>query len=135
MIVVARPALARYRDAQVGARELTPLAATVLAAAFTTSAIGIHEIFGPFVLGAIFPRGPLADEVRRSLEALVVVLLPVFFVTMGLNVDIGRVGWGKARGNSGSSPSWPARKSSSAPAWAPCPRGCGPGSPSRWEYS
>lgn len=45
MIVVARPALARYRDAQVGARELTLVVAAVLAAAFTTSGIGIHEIF------------------------------------------------------------------------------------------
>ena len=92
MIYVVRPALARYRDRALGPRELTVVVAGILAAAFVTSAIGIHEIFGAFLLGAVFPRGTLADEVRSRLESIAVILLPVFFVTTGLNVDIGGVG-------------------------------------------
>ncbi len=92
MVVAVRPALARYRDRSMGTGELTLVVAGLLAAAFVTSTIGIHEIFGAFMLGAIFPRGPLADAVRDRLRSVAAILLPVFFVTTGLNVDIGGVG-------------------------------------------
>jgi Kef-type K+ transport system membrane component KefB len=92
MLVAVRPALARYRDRSMGTGELTLVVAGLLAAAFVTSAIGIHEIFGAFMLGAVFPRGPLADAVRDRLRSVAAILLPVFFVTTGLNVDIGAVG-------------------------------------------
>lgn len=92
MLVAVRPALARYRDRSMGTGELTLVVAGLLAAAFATSTIGIHEIFGPFILGAVFPRGPLADAVRDRLRSVAAILLPVFFVTTGLNVDIGGVG-------------------------------------------
>ncbi|HET7721845.1 MAG TPA: cation:proton antiporter, partial [Acidimicrobiales bacterium] len=92
MLVAVRPALARYRDRSMGTTELTLVVAGLLAAAFVTSTIGIHEIFGAFLFGAVFPRGPLADAVRDRLRSVVAILLPVFFVTTGLNVDIGGVG-------------------------------------------
>ena len=92
MVVAVRPALARYRDRSMGTSELTLVVAGLLAAAFVTSTIGIHEIFGAFLLGAVFPRGSLADAVRDRLRSVVAILLPVFFVTTGLNVDIGGVG-------------------------------------------
>jgi Kef-type K+ transport system membrane component KefB len=92
MLVAVRPALARYRDRSMGTGELTLVVAGLLAAAFVTSTIGIHEIFGAFMLGAVFPRGPLADAVRDRLRSVAAILLPVFFVTTGLNVDIGGVG-------------------------------------------
>ena len=92
MLVAVRPALARYRDQPMGTGELTLVVAGLLAAAFVTSTIGIHEIFGAFMLGAIFPRGALADAVRDRLRSVAAILLPVFFVTTGLNVDIGGVG-------------------------------------------
>ena len=92
MIFVVRPALVRFRDRELGPGELALVVAAVLACAFATSAIGIHEIFGAFLLGAVFPRGPLADEVRGRLESVAAILLPVFFVTTGLNVDVGGIG-------------------------------------------
>jgi Kef-type K+ transport system membrane component KefB len=92
MIVVVRPLLVRFRDRPLGSTELTLVVAGLLACAFVTSAIGIHEIFGAFLLGAIFPRGPLADELRSRLGSVAAILLPVFFVTTGLNVDIGGIG-------------------------------------------
>lgn len=92
MLVAVRPALARFRDRAMGTGELTLAVAGILAAAFVTSAIGIHEIFGAFLLGAVFPRGPLADAVRDRLRSVAAILLPVFFVTTGLDVDIRGVG-------------------------------------------
>ena len=92
MIVVVRPGLARYRDRALGPSELALVVAGILGCAFITSTIGIHEIFGAFLLGAVFPRGPLAEQVRGRLESVAVILLPVFFVTTGLNVDVGGVG-------------------------------------------
>ena len=92
MVFAVRPALARIRDRPMGTSELTLVVAGVLAAAFVTSTIGIHEIFGAFLLGAVFPRGPLADALRERLRSVVAILLPVFFVTTGLNVDVGGVG-------------------------------------------
>ena len=92
MILVARPGLMRFRDRTLGAGGLSFVMAGILACSFATSAIGIHEIFGAFLLGAVFPRGPLAAQVRTWLEPVAVLLLPIFFVTSGLNVDIGGVG-------------------------------------------
>ena len=92
MVLVVRPALARYGDRRLGSTELALVVAGLLACAFATSAIGVHEIFGSFLLGAVFPRGPLGDEVRDRLKSVATVLLPVFFVTTGLNVDIGGIG-------------------------------------------
>jgi len=92
MVLAVRPALARYRDRTVGSTELVLVVAGVLGCAFVTSAIGVHEIFGAFLLGAVFPRGPFGDQIRDHLESVAIILLPVFFVTTGLNVDIGGIG-------------------------------------------
>lgn len=57
--------------------------------AFAMDAIGIHAVFGGFLLGCVMPRGPLADKVRASLQPFVVVfLLPMFFTYSGLNTRI-----------------------------------------------
>jgi Kef-type K+ transport system membrane component KefB len=72
------------------------LLATVLIlfmlAAFAMDAVGIHAVFGGFVLGAVIPRGRLADELRRMLEPVtVVLLLPMFFTFSGLNTQLSLV--------------------------------------------
>jgi hypothetical protein len=60
-----------------------------------TEEIGIHFIFGAFVFGVVMPRqgaGPLNHEIIDRLEQVsVLLLLPVFFVVTGLNVDIGAI--------------------------------------------
>lgn len=74
--------------------EMTPAAlATVLAAfclsAFLMDLVGIHAIFGGFILGVAVPRGLLADELKRKLEPMtLVLLLPMFFTYSGLNTRL-----------------------------------------------
>jgi Kef-type K+ transport system membrane component KefB len=58
-------------------------------AAFATDAVGLHAVFGGFILGAAMPRGFFAEELRRRLEPFVVTaLLPVFFCYSGLNTQL-----------------------------------------------
>lgn len=60
-----------------------------LLAAFAMDAIGIHAVFGGFLLGAVMPRGLFAAEVRRMLEPVAVVLfLPMFFTYSGLHTQL-----------------------------------------------
>jgi Kef-type K+ transport system membrane component KefB len=57
--------------------------------AFAMDAIGIHAVFGGFLLGVVMPRGVLADDLRRQLEPFaVIVLLPMFFTFSGLNTQL-----------------------------------------------
>ncbi|WP_296818563.1 cation:proton antiporter [Brevundimonas sp.] len=57
--------------------------------AWAMDAVGVHAVFGGFVLGIAIPRGLLADELRRQLEPFVVVLLlPMFFTFSGLNTQL-----------------------------------------------
>ncbi|HEY6124860.1 MAG TPA: cation:proton antiporter [Steroidobacteraceae bacterium] len=74
-----------------------PLSTTVLAAAlmlFSVSAwfadfIGLHAVFGGFLIGTAMPRGVFAERVRKVLEPFTVVfLLPVFFTYSGLNTQL-----------------------------------------------
>jgi len=61
----------------------------VLAAAWTTDAIGVHLVFGAFAFGVFFPTDPaLREAVATRVEAVTVLLLPVFFVVTGLDVDL-----------------------------------------------
>ena len=63
----------------------------VLASAYTTEWIGIHALFGAFLMGAIMPKG--TRFVRTLSEKLedytVVLLLPIFFAYTGLRTQIG----------------------------------------------
>jgi Kef-type K+ transport system membrane component KefB len=64
--------------------------ALALASAWLTEEIGIHAIFGAFLAGAIMPRGHgIQAEIKQKLEtATLVLLLPVFFVVVGLATRI-----------------------------------------------
>ena len=77
-----------------------PLSATMLAvmlilfslSAFVMDAVGIHAVFGGFLLGACMPKGALTDTLRAQLEPFVVVFfLPMFFVFSGLKTDLALV--------------------------------------------
>lgn len=57
--------------------------------AFIMDAVGIHSIFGGFILGAVMPRGLFAAELKKKVEPLaVVLLLPMFFTYSGLNTRL-----------------------------------------------
>jgi Kef-type K+ transport system membrane component KefB len=99
MLVLVRPAVAHLvRKAELRER-LTQgwmawLFVGLLLSALVTEAIGIHALFGAFLLGAIIPHDSLlAREVSRRLEDLVVLLLlPAFFAFSGLRTQIGLLG-------------------------------------------
>lgn len=60
--------------------------------AYTADAIGLHAVFGGFLLGTVMPRGALTENLRRLLEPFtVVLLLPMFFTYSGLNTQLSMV--------------------------------------------
>lgn len=63
----------------------------VVASALITELIGIHLIFGAFLLGAIMPKNAgLVREIAVKTEDFVLIfLLPVFFAYSGLRTQIG----------------------------------------------
>lgn len=63
----------------------------VLASSFFTSAIGIHAIFGAFMIGLICPHeGGFAVKIVEKLEDIIsVLLLPLYFALSGLSTNIG----------------------------------------------
>ncbi|MDQ0249692.1 Kef-type K+ transport system membrane component KefB [Sphingomonas kyeonggiensis] len=62
------------------------------ASAFFMDAIGIHAIFGGFLMGVCMPRGLFVRELQRKVEPIaVVLLLPMFFTYSGLNTRMDMV--------------------------------------------
>ncbi|MBL9210329.1 MAG: cation:proton antiporter [Opitutaceae bacterium] len=58
--------------------------------AWFTDAIGLHAVFGAFIMGAAMPRGLVVDALRERIQPLTVaLLLPLFFTYSGLNTQIG----------------------------------------------
>lgn len=94
VLTVGRRALAPLGRAAERAGGLPPpllaaVLASLMAAAWLTDAIGIHAVFGGFVLGVAMPRGLLARELSRQLEPFAAVfLLPMFFAYSGLNTRL-----------------------------------------------
>jgi len=85
------------RRLAAGLNPHAPLPTSVLATvmvlfslcAFAMDAIGIHAVFGGFLLGVALPRGPLTEKLRDMLQPFVVVfLLPMFFTYSGLNTRL-----------------------------------------------
>jgi Kef-type K+ transport system membrane component KefB len=99
MLIVVRPLIGRWLGAATS--EITPAqvgAAMValLLSALATQWIGIHALFGAFLLGAIVPHdSPLAEQLGKHLENTVVVLfLPAYFALTGMRTEIGLLtGW------------------------------------------
>ena len=79
------------RSPRLGEQTLTLILAAVLLSALTTEFIGVHAIFGAFLLGAIVPhQSSTARQVREKVEDVVrVMLLPAFFAFTGLRTQIG----------------------------------------------
>ncbi|MGH9278989.1 MAG: cation:proton antiporter [Acidimicrobiales bacterium] len=97
MFLVVRPQLKRLCERYRRIGRLTPdmlavVLVGILVSSYITSEIGIHSIFGAFLFGVIMPREHTAElfhEILMQLERMtVLLLLPVFFVATGLNVDI-----------------------------------------------
>ncbi|MEV7141471.1 cation:proton antiporter domain-containing protein [Streptomyces tauricus] len=96
MLLVVRPLLQRFVAARPGLRLSPTLFAWTLAglllSAAATEWVGLHYIFGAFLFGAILPRTgteQVRDQIQDRLGQMNgTLLLPVFFLVAGLNVDL-----------------------------------------------
>jgi Kef-type K+ transport system membrane component KefB len=97
MLFVIRPlasrSLARLEGKRLTQGVIALVYAALLLSALTTERIGIHALFGAFLLGAIIPHDSvIARAFTRKLEDLVaVLLLPAFFAFTGMRTQIGLV--------------------------------------------
>jgi len=69
---------------------------TLLGGAAVTEWLGVHALFGAFLVGTVMPKDRgFVRELRAKLEDVtVVLLLPLFFVYAGLHTEIGLLdGW------------------------------------------
>jgi Kef-type K+ transport system membrane component KefB len=94
MLLVIRPLLrrviARWESEQLPRSAVAFVFIALLLSALATEAIGIHAIFGAFLLGAVIPAGStVARTLSRQLESVVtVLLLPSFFAFTGMRTRI-----------------------------------------------
>jgi Kef-type K+ transport system membrane component KefB len=94
-LLIIRPLLAKAASLLIQEEKLSDggfvigLALMALGAWFTDM-IGLHAVFGAFVMGAAMPRGVMAREMVARIQPLTVaLLLPLFFTYSGLNTKIG----------------------------------------------
>jgi Kef-type K+ transport system membrane component KefB len=95
VLIAARPLLAalasRYADAKIpGPVRLMLVVGLIFGLGAVTDKIGIHDIFGGFIAGLVLPRntrllGPVTTQLTVFNRTL---LLPVFFVSIGLQVNV-----------------------------------------------
>jgi len=102
MFTVVRPLLARVaeRASGPGGSAQTQLAIVMLLAlssAWVTEKLGIHALFGAFLVGALLPpSGTLAESLSSRLrDLMIVLLLPLFFAFTGLRTTVSLIsgGW------------------------------------------
>ncbi len=95
MWLVVRPLVARATRGrsgdQVSRDMLLAAAAVVLCAALATELIGIHALFGAFLLGTAFPRDAALTKAlkARLADTVGALLLPVFFAYTGMRTQLG----------------------------------------------
>ncbi len=97
VLTIGRRLLRHLGSASEHRGKVTPtlLALTLMLfmlAVWVTDAIGIHAVFGGFLLGIAMPRGLFARDLQRQLEPFAVVfLLPMFFTFSGLRTQLNMV--------------------------------------------
>ena len=97
MFFVARPLLVRYAEfidrskSGLPAYAIVGVYVLILGAAAATEWIGIHAIFGAFLLGVVIPsESGLSNSFQSKLkEPVTVLLLPAFFAYTGMRTEIG----------------------------------------------
>lgn len=93
--LIIRPLLARAKSLVVKNGTLTEAGLVIALAlmalgAWFTDLIGLHAVFGAFVMGAVIPRGVMVRDLIGRIQPLTVaLLLPLFFTYSGLNTKIG----------------------------------------------
>lgn len=94
MFLIVRPVIVRltwHWDTEANSKTLVTLIfVALLLSALTTEAIGIHAIFGAFLLGAMIPHDSAAARtLTQQLErTITILLLPAFFAFTGMRTRI-----------------------------------------------
>lgn len=95
VLLVIRPFLARWAKGveargQLSDAEFVRCLILLALGAWFTDAIGLHAVFGAFIMGTAMPRGIVVKSLIERIEPLTVaLLLPLFFTYSGLNTQIG----------------------------------------------
>jgi len=94
-LLILRPVLDRCKwmiekDGELTEAGLVLGLALMALGAWFTDLIGLHAVFGAFLMGAAMPRGVVARDLIGRIQPLTVaLLLPLFFTYSGLNTRIG----------------------------------------------
>ena len=91
---LAAAAVARLdRSARIGEQSVALVLVAVLLSSVATEFIGIHAIFGAFLIGTIIPHhSKVATQVTERIADIVrVMFLPAFFAFTGLRTEIGLI--------------------------------------------
>ncbi len=97
MLLLVKPilerVLVRYGDQPLSPVVMAIILVAILASALITEQIGIHALFGAFLMGVIIPHdSQLSHTFRSKTEDFVsVLLLPAFFASVGMRTQIGLV--------------------------------------------
>jgi len=105
-LFVVRPFLARWAckvdvRGRISDSEFAVCLILLALGAWFTEMIGLHAVFGAFVMGVAMPRGVVtATLIARVQPLTVALLLPLFFAYSGLNTQMGLIDspylWGMA---------------------------------------
>jgi Kef-type K+ transport system membrane component KefB len=96
-IFLLKPLLARLvgwlRRRGAGAKEITPACLSMaFGSALITEGLGIHAVFGAFLIGALMPKeSEFVRTLTERLEGITLLLLPLFFAATGLRTSIALV--------------------------------------------
>lgn len=98
MLWLVRPLLRRFVDlfesrGALSQNLLASVLVLVLASALTTQVIGIHAIFGGFMIGAMMPKeGDFVRALGDRIEDFVTAFfLPLYFAYTGLRTEVGQI--------------------------------------------
>ncbi len=97
MFLLVRPQLSRLvaiwrRRGKPSAELLVPVVVGLFLSSWAAEWMGVHFIFGAFLMGAIMPRDGL-NGIRRQIVGRIepvttLVLLPIYFIVAGFKVDL-----------------------------------------------
>jgi Kef-type K+ transport system membrane component KefB len=95
MIYVGKPLLRRFqtsyeKSGRLSENSMALLVLIVLASALITERLGIHLVFGAFLVGVIMPKeNAFSRHIQERFESLtVVLLLPLYFAFSGLRMNL-----------------------------------------------
>ncbi|VVB57365.1 Glutathione-regulated potassium-efflux system protein KefB [uncultured archaeon] len=75
-------------EPELSKRTLAGLLAMLFFYAFAAESLGLSAIVGAFLAGLVVAASPLADKLNRALFPLDVLFTPVFFISLGMLVDV-----------------------------------------------